>query len=352
MSVVGNLPLGSTPVAIIDFETTGLSPKQGARVVEVSVVRVDPDGTSRLVLDTLVDPQVPVRCSSIHGIFDEDVLGAPRFVDIAQELLAATAGAVVMAYNASFDMAFLEDELRYSLPTGTFLPEVPYACLMYLRPAVGKGDRCGLHWACTQERLPEPDHRAAHDALAAASLWLRFMDHARGRGATTFGDLVPKKKRYKFMESWVNGPIDVEALKRLSIKGDSIAHKPRLAPVTYPAPGLVSARTASSPPDSPERARLRERAPIVSAYRQAVTDALSDAKVDPAEIEHLLAFKASLGINPGEVRAVHAALYAGFLDRCVEDQFVSHSESADIATLNEVLRVLGWAPGDLSAPSA
>jgi DNA polymerase III epsilon subunit-like protein len=70
--------IDDTPIAIIDFETTGLI--AGAdRVVEVSVVRVDPGEEPRLVLDTLINPQRHVSATEIHGITDADVADAPYF---------------------------------------------------------------------------------------------------------------------------------------------------------------------------------------------------------------------------------------------------------------------------------
>lgn len=61
-----------TPVAVIDFETTGLTPGYD-RVVEVSVVRVDPGERPKLVYDTLVNPARPMAATEIHGISDADV---------------------------------------------------------------------------------------------------------------------------------------------------------------------------------------------------------------------------------------------------------------------------------------
>ena len=61
--------IAETPVAIIDFETTGLTAGFD-RVIEVSVVRVDPGEQPRLVFDTLVNPHRPVAATEIHGITD------------------------------------------------------------------------------------------------------------------------------------------------------------------------------------------------------------------------------------------------------------------------------------------
>jgi DNA polymerase III epsilon subunit-like protein len=78
--------ISEVPIAVIDLETTGLSPYK-ERIVEVSVVRMDPGCAPRLVFDTLVNPCCPVKCTYIHGISDEDVVNAPKFADITGELI-------------------------------------------------------------------------------------------------------------------------------------------------------------------------------------------------------------------------------------------------------------------------
>src|SRR3990172_5398809 len=102
--------IADTPVAILDFETTGLNAGVD-RVVEVSVVRVDPGQQPKLLLDTLVNPQRRMGATDIHGITEEDVADAPRFEDIAGKLVKALYDSVIAAYNVYFDIGFLEYEL-------------------------------------------------------------------------------------------------------------------------------------------------------------------------------------------------------------------------------------------------
>ena len=66
----------------MDIETTGLYPG-GDRIVELAVVRIEPNEAPRLVLDTLVNPKRRVAATEIHGITDADVADAPPFEEIA-----------------------------------------------------------------------------------------------------------------------------------------------------------------------------------------------------------------------------------------------------------------------------
>ncbi len=78
-------PVARTPIAVFDFETTGLNPGYD-RVIEVSVIRIDPGRSPRLVLDTLVNPRRRVAATEIHSITDADVADAPEFGEIAGDV--------------------------------------------------------------------------------------------------------------------------------------------------------------------------------------------------------------------------------------------------------------------------
>jgi hypothetical protein len=346
---IHDLPLESTPIAVLDVETTGLSPKMLARVVEIAVVRINPDGGTHLVLDTLVDPGGPVHCSEIHGIYDEDVIGAPAFRDVMAPLAAAVKDCVVLSFNAAFDISFIESELAFAQRRSEPAYRLPYGCLMYMKPALGFGKRSSLHSALDECGLAVPDHRAAHDALAAAALWQNYRTRAIARGVRTFGDIAARKA-YKFMTSWDRPRLTAEAVAALDLPEVGTAAKPRIAPPTYPDHTLLEALAQTHAGDPPARIKKRERALAVGAYAHALVDVFADGAVYDEEVNSLLELQRTLGVLPGEIRCVHAEFYASVLQACVEDGFVSHQESSNIEQMSAILRRLGWTPGDLSAP--
>ncbi|MBW3539502.1 MAG: 3'-5' exonuclease [Planctomycetes bacterium] len=186
-----------TPVAVIDFETTGLNPGHD-RVVEVSVLRCDPGREPSLVLDTLVNPRRRMAASEIHGITDEDVADAPEFADIADSLLHALSGCVVAAYNVYFDLRFLE----YELSRAGYDCACPHFCLMYLRPMLGLGRRCSLEDACRTHGIQHVDlHITSADAMAGGQLYSVCLGAMHERAVGTFGDLA-RLKNYKFIQSF------------------------------------------------------------------------------------------------------------------------------------------------------
>lgn len=192
-----NERIHDTPIAVLDFETTGMRAGPD-RVVEVSVVRVEPGGRIRLALDSLVNPQRRVGATWVHGITDADVAGAPTFRDLAGDLVRALAGCVVAAYNVYFDLSFL----AYELESVGVRQLPPHLCLMYLRPTLGLGRRCSLGDACAEHAIRlDRAHATYHDTMASAELMALYLREIRSRGLSTFGELA-RLHKYKFFDSF------------------------------------------------------------------------------------------------------------------------------------------------------
>jgi DNA polymerase-3 subunit epsilon len=330
--MLSTMPLREIPLSVIDFETTGLSAKSGARVVEVAVARVEPGGEPRLVLDTLVDPDGPVLCTSIHGITDDDVLGAPSFTELICEVVLALDGALVGAFNASFDMSFLAAEAAFARrTTGLRLP--PHVCLMWLRPLLGLSKRCSLDAACEQHGLRAVSHRAAEDALACAHMWQHYVAAAERQGIRTLTDLS-ESGSHRYLQTLGSAPYCGDDFNAMGARKCGTALKPRRAPVVSPA------QTSTAAGRRMEHARDRIR-----AYWHALIDALADGLISIEEQTGLLKLKNDLGLRTEEVRAAHARLFADRLREYAEDDEVSREETAKLSDLRIALQQLGWAPG-------
>jgi DNA polymerase III subunit epsilon len=99
------------PLAFLDIEATGLTIGFD-RIVEISVVKVMPDG-SRTSLTQRLNPEmsIPSVVSAIHGIFDADVADKPTFRQFAPELLQFFGNADLAGYNSNkYDIPLLVDE--------------------------------------------------------------------------------------------------------------------------------------------------------------------------------------------------------------------------------------------------
>ena len=100
------------PLVFVDIETTGGSYKF-ARVLEIGVVRVENNrvvATYQSLIDT--GGPVPAMITRLTGIKDKDVVGAPTFRAVAEELAEILDGAVFVAHNVQFDYGFLRMEFE------------------------------------------------------------------------------------------------------------------------------------------------------------------------------------------------------------------------------------------------
>lgn len=102
----------TTPLAFVDLETTGTSPRRH-RVIEVGIVRVEGGEVVR-EYKTLVNPGelVPSFITGLTGISTAMLQGAPQFDDVAFEVAELLEGALFVAHNAPFDYGFLGEEFR------------------------------------------------------------------------------------------------------------------------------------------------------------------------------------------------------------------------------------------------
>jgi DNA polymerase-3 subunit epsilon len=130
-------PIDQAAVVVLDTETTGLFPAQGHRIVEIGAVRYEPgpDGPWQVVAEfsQLIQPdrRMDPGASRVNGIWDTDLLGMPRFGDIASPLLALLDGALIVAHNARFDAGFMAMELHLWQPGQVNLPN-PWLCTLLL----------------------------------------------------------------------------------------------------------------------------------------------------------------------------------------------------------------------------
>jgi DNA polymerase-3 subunit epsilon len=101
-----------TRSVLFDTETTGLDPRTGDRVIEVAALELENDLPTGLSFHRLVHPDrdVPEEVVRIHGITLDRLRDAPRFGEIAGDLLAFLGDGKLVAHNAPFDFGFLDAE--------------------------------------------------------------------------------------------------------------------------------------------------------------------------------------------------------------------------------------------------
>lgn len=161
----------STGFAVIDLETTGLSPAKGARTIEIGLVILDAAGDVEDRWATLVDPGGEPGPTHIHGVTADMIRGAPTFREIAGDLAARLSGRTVVAHNAAFDVAFLDVEFTAS---GVRWERRPLCTMKIAR-------RRGLYPATLEACCKNYGivNHGAHHALADADATAELLRHLR-----------------------------------------------------------------------------------------------------------------------------------------------------------------------------
>jgi DNA polymerase-3 subunit epsilon len=168
-------------VAVIDFETTGLSPAQGDRATEVAVVIVD---NGRVVnrYQSLMNAgvRIPAFIEALTGISNAMIRSAPPAEAVMCEVLDFVGDIPIVAHNASFDARFWDAELARIQRAR----RQEFVCSLLLsRRLLPLAPSHKLGALVEYAKLPVAGryHRALADAEMAASLLLRLEEELRLR---------------------------------------------------------------------------------------------------------------------------------------------------------------------------
>ena len=184
-------------VVVLDTETTGLYAAQGDRLVEVACLEIR-GGETGAHFHTRLNPErsVPAEAVRIHGLTDADLADAPKFHQVAEDLLAFMDADPLVIHNAEFDLGFLNAELsRLRLPR---LAAVRALDTVTLARDLGF-ERASLDVLCELLRI-DKSARALHSALLDCQLLAQvflspvFIQRARPETQEAF-DLAAEKKQ-------------------------------------------------------------------------------------------------------------------------------------------------------------
>ena len=99
---------------ILDTETTGLSVKEGHRIVEIGCIEIENYLPTKKIFHCYLNPErkVSQKALEVHGYSDEFLADKKKFIDIAEEFLDFIKEKRIIIHNAEFDIAHLNHELE------------------------------------------------------------------------------------------------------------------------------------------------------------------------------------------------------------------------------------------------
>lgn len=184
---------------VFDTETTGLLPHKD-EIVQIGAVRVVNEKiVPGEVVDQLVDPEMPIPPAStkVHHVSDMMVAGKPTIREAGKSFHDFARGAVLVAHNAPFDMAFLR---RHADDCGVewthpILDTVLLSAVLYGTTEVHTLDALCDRLGVTIP--PELRHTALGDAQATAEVLCMMLAMLHSKGIETLGGAIAEAKKHK-----------------------------------------------------------------------------------------------------------------------------------------------------------
>lgn len=303
--------------AVLDVETTGFNARGTDRIVEIAIVSMGPDGQVDDRFSSLVNPDRDIGPTHIHGITATDVVGAPRFGEIAGEVVRRLAGAVVVGHNVGFDERFVRAELARA---GIELPAFPTLCTLRLASRLDLPSCTrSLEDCCSAVGVELRDaHSALEDAAAAGQLLLACLRLAQELGGASLAELC-------------------------LATGVSEGAWPTVPSTGLPLPRQEARRVQAT--EAPFLARLVAVLPHDStlsgdatAYLETLDRALADRVISDSEGQDLLDAAREGGLSAAEATKLHRNYLGTLCAAALEDGVLTELERRD---LESVARLLG-----------
>jgi DNA polymerase III epsilon subunit family exonuclease len=198
MHILGNLmenvSLQEATFVVVDLETTGSSPMNGANITEIGAVKVR-GGEVIAEFKSFVNPltPIPIFITQLTGIDNEMVRFAPIIDEIFPtflEFCGSSSESILVAHNAPFDLGFLKmasKELEYEWPAYKVVDTVRLARMVLSREEVVD---CKLGTLASFFNTEiKPTHRALDDAQTTVEVLHKLFERLGGYGIYSVGEL-------------------------------------------------------------------------------------------------------------------------------------------------------------------
>jgi DNA polymerase-3 subunit epsilon len=194
--------LWSCPFAVVDIETTGSIAGKHA-VTEIALVNVL-EGRVQRRWRSFVNPRQPIPAfiTSLTGITDAMVAGAPTISRVLPNVVECIGDAILVGHNVRFDAGFIEHELRSNGYAGLANPTID--TLVLARRTIAEVANYRLGTLTRELGIDvERHHRALADANATAELLIHCIRKLEDNGVFTYGGLqeylrsraLPRRRR-------------------------------------------------------------------------------------------------------------------------------------------------------------
>jgi len=176
---------------VLDTETTGLATSQGHRIIEIGCLEMINRRLTGREYHRFLNPEraIDEGAERVHGISIDDLVGQPRFADVAEEFLEFLRGSELVIHNADFDVGFLEHELRLMKHSQPAISDhASVLDTLALARKLHPGQRNSLDALC-KRYFVDASKREVHGALIDAELLARvYLAMTGGQTALSLDD--------------------------------------------------------------------------------------------------------------------------------------------------------------------
>jgi len=183
---------------VLDTETTGLSIKDGHRIVEIGCIELDDLIPTKNKFHCYLNPETKVseKALEVHGYTDDFLSRQPKFKDIVNDFLAFIQGKRLVIHNSEFDLSHLNNEL--SLIGKNKIKNEIVDTLLLARDKF-PGSPSNLDALCKRYRIDNSKrvhHTALIDCDLLAKVYINLIDQ---KEPTLDFKSLPKEKSKKFL---------------------------------------------------------------------------------------------------------------------------------------------------------
>jgi DNA polymerase III subunit epsilon len=156
---------------VLDVETTGLEASAGHRIIEIGCVELLNRRLTGQKFHRFLNPEreIDAGAQAVHGIELARLAQAPKFAEIAAELVAFIAGAELIIHNAPFDVGFLDAEFARLREARTVAQVCKVLDTLALARSLHPGQRNSLDALCKRYSV-DNTKRELHGALLDAGI--------------------------------------------------------------------------------------------------------------------------------------------------------------------------------------
>ena len=216
---------------VLDTETTGFEPSEGHRIVEIGAVELFNHMPTGETFHVYLNPErsMPKEAFAVHGLGDDFLRDKPLFKQEAQNFLTFISDSKLIIHNASFDMKFLNWELKANgFPT---IPTTQALDTLHIARSRFPGSPDALDALCRRfgiDNSKREKHGALLDSEILAEVYLELIGGRQPDLVLAPSQPSPQKAQVKLDDNWRPQPRPVPLPSRLS-QEETAAHEALVA---------------------------------------------------------------------------------------------------------------------------